>query len=270
MQKPPLPKKPPTGTKPGYRISDSTRGEYWHFDTESKEYPTWLLAPAGRDPVSDHIAKTGRYQYELAVLAMKLLPDNGVFLDVGASFGPWAIIIAKARPDVTVEAFEPEWGYFHQLAGNIFLNNLKNVRAHHVAVGSRAATARMYLPDSGNRAGTSLLPETGRAISETPVIALDGHVLRPSVIKLDVEGYEHEVIEGAEQTIRAEAPIIFFESWGPERGGESGKRRAALFALIEIGFGYEIRHLQGSDFVAHAPKDRARVVEALGSSRLGT
>lgn len=262
MQKPPPPK-PVAQPKPGYRIADSTRAEQWRFDTEKQEYPTWLLAPAGADPISDHIANTGRYQYDLAVLAIKLLPTGGVFLDVGASFGPWSIVVGKARPDVTIEAFEPEEGYFYQLCGNIFLNGLKNIRAHRVAVGARVATARMYLPDSGSRAGTSLLPATGRAMAETPVIAIDGHVLKPSVMKLDVEGYEHEVLEGAAQTIKAESPVIFFESWGAEHGGESGKRRAALFSLIEIALGYDIRNLSGTDFIAYAPRDRERVTEVL-------
>jgi FkbM family methyltransferase len=265
MKKPDLPVAAPKPPPAGYRIIESStaRGEF--FDTERAEYLTWLLAPAGRDFMSDHLAMKGSYEYDQVVLAMQLLPLHGTFVDVGASMGPWALVIAKARPDVTVEAFEPEWLLFHQLAGNIFLNNLTNVHAHRAALGAREGTGKLHLIDPKNHATASLLPGAGRAMATVPVVAFDDLLIRPAVMKLDVEGSEHDVLIGGLATLKAEQPIVFFESWDPSvRGGECRQRRAELFAFIEIQLGYEIRQISGENFVAHPPARREEVKAALG------
>jgi len=249
-----------------YRFLDSSTARVAEFETETCEYLWWLLLPQGRDYVNDQLGRSGRWEYELVTLAMKLLPDKGHFVDVGANLGAWALTIAKARPDAHVHAYEPQSMIFYQLAGNIFLNNLRNVRAHRMALGACTGVGHLRLPEPKNLGSATLL-SPGAEVERVTITTLTDIGIQPAVLKIDVGGYEKEVLEGGFHSLRARHPIIFFTSRDPRfHGGKTRILREELFAYLTK-LDYETRLLSGEDFIAFPATREAEITKLVDASR---
>jgi len=136
-----------------------------------------------------------------------------VFYDVGANVGSWALLCRAFVPQSTIVAFEPLPDHCAQFDKN--LRNEKNVRLFRTALGP-AEESRPLLVVSNSDA-SSLLPltpeganlwsiqETARV--EVPVVTLDHLRAKegfpaPDLIKLDVQGFELAVLQGATETLR--------------------------------------------------------------------
>lgn len=129
---------------------------------------------------------------------------KGVAVDAGASVGNHALWFA-AVCGLRVVAFEPL--VYEQLLRNVALNGLgKQIRVQAVALGASAGTATPL--------GRGQL-EPGQG--SVPVEPLDGFELADvALLKVDVEGMEADVLEGALDTIRRCEPLIFAEAWDHE------------------------------------------------------
>lgn len=157
---------------------------------------------------------------------LQLLPENGTAIEVGANIGAHTVALArKAGPRGRIYAFEPQPVIFQNLCANLALNGLTNVYPHNQACG--AGASRMRFPDinyavSGNFGGVSLdmLPDvqTGMMIDIVPLDELN--LRRCDLLKIDAEGMEHAVIEGAHKLIETCSPILYVENDRPEKSEE--------------------------------------------------
>lgn len=122
---------------------------------------------------------------------------TGLAVDAGANIGNHTLWLA-AVCGLDVAAFEP---LTHEaLAANVALNGL-NVRVEPVALGARDDTA---VHTSAGRLTTGA--------GNLPVRTLDSYALTDvSVVKIDVEGMEPDVLQGGEKTIRRDRPVIVAE-----------------------------------------------------------
>lgn len=139
-------------------------------------------------PLLEHIYRAG---YE------------GVAVDAGANIGNHTLWLA-AMCRLNVVAFEPV--KHADLSRNLDLNPhiAGKVTVHPVALGATTGTASHV---SKGR----LDPDSGTL----PVRPLDAYGLDGvRIIKIDVEGMEPQVLQGAEVTIRRSRPVIFAEEWG--------------------------------------------------------
>lgn len=137
---------------------------------------------------------------------------QGTAVDAGANVGNHTMWFA-AICSLEVVAFEPL--RYRELAANASLNGLYPdgpVQIHPVALGSSLGSADIRVeehPKVGQLRAGSLKP--GNRI---PVKPLDDYALKDVVlIKVDVEGWEGLVLEGARQTIQDYQPLIFAEQW---------------------------------------------------------
>lgn len=242
-----------------YRIVETATGRIEWFETGDKEYLTWVLAPKGDDPVSDQIADGGRYQWELVTMALRLLPHGATFLDVGAHAGAWSLPMAKARPDLRIDAFEPQTVPFGQLCANAFLNNLKNVRPHPFALGAHSGPAQLRLPDPKNRASATLTG-TGNILETVRVQTLAETRISADVIKLSVCGSELAVLAGGFALLRQRHPLVFFAAPDPHARGAQ-QEHARLFAYIEK-LGYSHLELLPRHHVAFPAQRRGEIEKA--------
>jgi FkbM family methyltransferase len=132
----------------------------------------------------------------------RLQPD--VFLDVGANIGLYACVLGRLRLVPKVLAFEPDRENIERLQANVDLNALGGViDLRRVAVGARAGEVTLVPSDATNR-GLSRVEAGAAGGYDVAAVALDDVVaLRDAVIalKIDVEGYEGEVLAGAEQLL---------------------------------------------------------------------
>lgn len=149
-------------------------------------------------------------------------------LDVGTNIGTHTLAFAKFPfPNVEVHGFEAQREIFYMLAGTIALNNLSNVYCHHAAVSNQSGV-ELHIPkvDYSARAnfGSYELEQAPKsctsqnmymqgATEKVRSLRIDDLGLRDvKLIKIDVEGMEDKVIEGATATIDANRPLVFFEA----------------------------------------------------------
>jgi FkbM family methyltransferase len=155
---------------------------------------------------------------DMSFLVHYLRPDD-VFVDVGANVGAYTVL-ASAAAGAKTYAFEPSPAALHALRGNIALNRLADrVSIEPYAVGrapgtvsisTAGASAMHHIEPAASR------PSTPSASAETRVVqmrTIDSYDLRPAIMKIDVEGYEAEVLAGAMETAsRPELMAIITEN----------------------------------------------------------
>lgn len=187
-----------------------------------------------RDLIGRHIAKYGVHEPQITGWMAEFLSgasSSGIVIDVGANLG-WHTIHAAQYPAVeTVVSFEPDAFNAWLLDRNMALNNVGNVVVSANAVGARSGLARLYRYRSTNLGRHSLLTDYGYGSRLVLQVDLDSalqayglHDRRVLVLKIDVEGYEPAVIEGAAHTLaRTDAVALEYSpDIGQDRGLSAG------------------------------------------------
>ena len=150
---------------------------------------------------SEHIAR----------ILLPFLPQQGTFLDIGANVGLVTQAILRERPDVRAICFEPVAEYAERC-------QYHNPTAHVRPCGLSQQYAALPLAmDTENLGLNSLLNGviTNPAVRYIPVCPLDGmSIPRPvHLVKIDVEGWEHAVVDGMSSVIAHDHPVLLIEAW---------------------------------------------------------
>jgi len=166
--------------------------------------------------------------------------EGDVVVDAGAHIGRYALMAAKHASQVI--AIEPDPSNFSLLEANVKLNGFSNVQTFPVALSNRQGPQLLYLGDRPSTGTSSLQPGWGRPPSSgTQVIrqvesdTLDRIVdsLGLKVIdwlKIDVEGHEVFVLEGAQSTLTKVRHVILEVA----RGNEVACRRLLAPAGLRL------------------------------------
>ena len=184
----------------------------------------------GFDPLSP-----AGYEPELAHLLDYLVPDTGVFLDVGSNRGYFSIYLAT-RPKFhgRIHAFEPVSATFSILQDNINkLHCEKIVSCHKLAASDENGTAKMEVHHADS--GLNRINDDHKGGETVDKITLDSLNFRKvDFIKMDVEGHERQALQGARKLIDATQPFIFFESWSS--AAQPDKAFEPLQFLVDCGY----------------------------------
>jgi len=161
---------------------------------------------------------------EMRFMRDTLIQKGDVIFECGGHHGCSAILLSRwVGGEGKIVTFEPFPSNFEILTKNIGLNNLTNVDARMEAVGAKAGTITFDEASSG-------ISATGRGVS-VKVACLDDYAhLRPTLLKVDVEGFEIQVLEGAKQ-ILSTRPKLEIEVHA-ELLPQYGATVADLFGLI--------------------------------------
>lgn len=149
---------------------------------------TWLSAPVcGRH-------WHGRWEPERVALVQRLVQPGDVVWDIGAHHGMVAMMAARqVGPTGCVHAFEPSPSNFAFLMRHLRWNGTANVTAHKMAVGAAPGERRF---GGGHSSQTGALDQGEELVQCTSMAALlDQGLPAPTVIKLDAEGCEGELLE---------------------------------------------------------------------------
>lgn len=172
--------------------------------------------------IEDTIIQQGHWEPHLANFICGYMWNGGVFLDVGANIGYHSLFVAASCPQATCIGYEPHPQLAEQFLCNVKLNDLSNIKLHQAAVGNMTGTIpfNLYTEQGLNHGLSSILyydyMDTNYEQVSVPIISLDqsleSHLISDvKVIKIDTQGYEYEVILGAQQIIQKAQPIICFE-----------------------------------------------------------
>jgi FkbM family methyltransferase len=187
-------------------------------------------------------------------------PEGGVVLDIGANIGIVTLEFSWALAGWgEVWAFEPQKLTYYALAGNIALANCFNVTATQAAVSDTSGTIQVPRLDPTRPASFGSLEievatrsdDVGQEVDRTtgdvvPVVTVDALALqRCDFMKIDVEGMEVKVVNGARRTIERFRPLIFAEVIKTD----AERLRADLVAM-----GYHIMRI-GHDILAVHKED---------------
>ena len=150
----------------------------------------------------------------------RILRPGMVFLDIGAHHGLYSLVAAKRLgAGSTVIAFEPSQNELRRLRLHVRLNRMRSVRAEPLALGAENSRKTFFQIVSGdNTRGGLRPPASSDSVSEASVetARLDDYVARLAldrvdVVKLDVEGGELEVLQGASSVLKKFRPIFICE-----------------------------------------------------------
>lgn len=195
----------------------------WHAEMSQTEQALWQLQNRDiHDP---------DFRY-----FKKFAGSSGLFVDVGANRGQSAISVRMVWPECRIAAFEPSpWLPLRDALGAVS-NELGAMTVHYTALGDRETEAvlltpvvdgvetleqgtldpeqmdRPWIVDGLHRLGSEITTMT----STVPVRTLDSYALEPLVIKVDAEGYELKVLQGAKHTLEKHKPLLLIENndWG--------------------------------------------------------
>lgn len=139
------------------------------------------------------------------VEVLKRVGNDIVVVDVGANIGYYSLLAGKKG--TRVWAFEPEEINFSILTKNVKDNGLENIKIYKKAVGDRRGRVRIL--KSEENYGNSRVGRKGELVE---MVKLDDVVKeKVDMIKIDVEGWEGKVVEGAKRIISKYKPVIFLE-----------------------------------------------------------
>ena len=226
----------------------------WARVRKTPQFVIHRVAPGVRmqlhgDSLLSEMLYFGEYEPETRIFFEAYLRPGDTFLDVGANIGFYTLLAARlVAPDGPVHAFEPCSETFSRLEENVHLNRPGNVSCHRVALSSENAQARLTLANGGYDAWNSLAaPSMGECGGSETVstVTLDSFVRehglsgRRCTIKIDVEGWEAQVLAGGREFLSGdEAPLLCVE-FTEEAAALAGSSCAGLYRFLED-LGYRI------------------------------
>ncbi|URM33460.1 FkbM family methyltransferase [Cytobacillus firmus] len=167
--------------------------------------------------------------------------ERPVLLDIGANIGLVSLSVKKKLPQSQIFAFEPRLETFNHLVKTLENNSLqKEITAFNLALGNTDGFADFYLHNEKDASGDGLV-DTKRAGETTKtsvkILKLDSlweqnSFPKVDVIKIDVEGAEYLVLEGAKKLLSTFSPIIIMEFF-PENMKSYPFEVEDLFSLFE-------------------------------------
>jgi FkbM family methyltransferase len=157
---------------------------------------------------------------------LEMIPSQGIIIDVGANIGIMTVLFARNAPHSTVYAFEPMPTNFQVLKRVVQWYRLENAIVFPYAIGNEEKTITIMMPVAGN----VRLQGLSFVVGENNTAQLEGDVATAqckrlddvmslfsndstglTALKIDVEGYEFYVLDGARKMLKTYRPLIYCE-----------------------------------------------------------
>ena len=170
--------------------------------------------------IEDHILQHGNWSGDLLQLTDCFITPNSTIIEVGANIGFESLYYARKYPDCLIYSYEPG-SYAHDtLLRSKSYNHLDNLRVFKLAVGERSGSLEIATPtESSKNKGLGSLKanqdlDDSYVKEQIEMVTLDAHCTpdrRVSVLKIDTQGFEWNVLQGATALIAKHRPVILFE-----------------------------------------------------------
>ena len=204
----------------------------------------------------------GYREPEATKVMQEIINPEWTVMDIGANIGYYALM--EARVCKKVYAIEPGTDNYPVLLDNVRLNGYGNIETYRTAIGDHNGTVKFTINPTApnwNRVAVDGNSDSGHVI-EVPLQKLDSFWEdrgRPKVnmLRMDVEGYELQILSGATEMIRTCRPAMFLEVHRDHIKNYGGSARE-LFAILAE-YGYSITH----SFVVGHPSYTGKLTDIL-------
>lgn len=186
------------------------------------------------------IAKRGFYESRILadLMSRNVVEKGGVIIDAGANIGNHSVFFGRFLKPKRMYCFEPQPLVHETLLRNLEMNNKTNVdyRVHQAMLGATKGAGEIDVYRQGNIGGASFKENED---GDTPMVTLDEAMLKADVskisfIKMDVEGFQDEVLRGAGNILSKSKPPLWIEVPEPERASTDA-------ILMEFGYGTPVQ-----------------------------
>lgn len=183
-----------------------------------------------KDDIGHEIYYYGEYEPKTLWFLKNFIIEGDVFLDIGAYIGDISCIASKyVGKKGIVYAFEPVPHHYKTFLNNINLNNINNIIIYNIALSDKKGKSYIYIRDIDNRGADSLV-QTNKDIKTNILVEIDTidsllkskKILIPDILKIDVEGFELNVLKGSYKLLKEYAPILIVEynEYIPQKEGK--------------------------------------------------
>jgi len=216
-----------------------------------------------------------RYRDQVAEIAAirRAVQSDDTVCDIGANKGSYLYWLSRWVPRGRVVAFEPQERLASYLRSVCAALRLNNVSVESKAVHAQSGTLALHVPGTGDSPDASLSARVSARehcrSTSVPVVALDEYFkpdVRIGILKIDVEGAERGVFEGATRILTLQSPLLVFEC--ENRHLDSGSVLDVFRFLNDLGYsgefvcGREIRPLTEFDPALHQKQTEGRFWDA--------
>ncbi len=198
-----------------------------------------LIDPAKDKGVELALYQTGTYEKGTIQLLGDFLKSGSIFLDIGANIGLMSTIASKIVGEKgRVYAVEANPKTITVLQHNLALNQCENVELIPLALSNEKGTAVIYENWQVNRGGASLISQgdtEGLPINTERLDALFAPDSPIHLVKIDVEGFELEVLKGGKDWFTAQQPVFIIEV-STQRANQEGATPESIMSFVaELG-----------------------------------
>lgn len=187
------------------------------------------------------------YQTEELFTALKYVTNFGCAIDVGAHVGLMSYHLSQKFEEV--HAFEIFTPIYECLVWNLNQRDIHNVTTYNFGVG--AATQKVDLNTGNKTFSTHVKPNSEGQFSIMPLDDLG--LTDVGFIKIDAEGYEPFVIQGALNTIKKYKPVILYER--KAHATRYGYSRDSVFHILQdLGYWFPERPWPKNGILVHEPE----------------
>lgn len=184
--------------------------------------------------------------------------------DVGGYEGIFSLFFARrVGPTGRLITFEPNPANYAAIVANVALNGFAHVDVRPIAVGAAPGTATLVFPVDETARGSLLVDIQDQIKQEKHIDAVDvpiesldnlvaGGLPRPDFVKIDVEGFELDVLRGMAAVVASYRPALYIEI----HGADIAKKLENATAVVEYLWlaGYAVRHVERGVFIDSAAK----------------
>jgi FkbM family methyltransferase len=214
------------------------------FVMRTARYKLWV-DPARRKDIARSILHRGCYEPIETAIVLDRLRRGMTVIDVGANIGHYAMVAAAAvGAQGRVVAFEPDPENHAALAANLTLNGFAWATPERMALASAPGQATLYRDDA-NRGGHSLTEANVQRRGGETVVAvttLDAYAVehlsgkRVDFIKIDVQGAEADVLDGAGATLARDKPDLLVEFWPHGIRARGAEPMTLIERMLDLGY----------------------------------
>jgi len=173
-----------------------------------------------------------------------LISEGDIVFDVGANIGDTTLHFAKIIGDnAKVHSFEPDPINHNSIQKNISLNNFKNIILNKIGLGNVKGSFKIHTLDQKNKGMNRIVSDSedvknSREIQVTTIneYVKENNIQKLDLIKIDVEGYEFNVLKGSVEVLNRFHPKLFIELDDENLKAQGSSAKKLVMFLLDIGY----------------------------------